>query len=154
MVRDYAELFKSREEGQAVQTRIIDRHFAAVRNLHNGLTLKQEFGEVGIDFQDSYHVAENVAEVETGILKIKEYLKYDRSKPLDSINQPLVTIDPKCKNTILACERWARDPKTYKPKEEWKDFVDVQRYLVMSEPEIESHVEMGGHRMPHFGVNT
>ena len=150
-VKDYADLIRAKEAGLMVDTRILDRHFGNVRRTLGGKTLKEEFAEQGIEFQDSYQSEE---EVETGIFKIKEYLAYDRSKPVDALNRPRVRISPKCRNLIAALERWGRDPKTAKPMENYKDFADLIRYDLMTEPKIEQAVAWSDRGRPHFGVNT
>ena len=135
-VKDYVGLFRAREEGRRIGTRILDRHFGNQRRTVGGLTLKQEFAEQGIDFIDSYSVGDSTSEVETGILKVKELLRYDKTKPIDSLNRPRLMVAELCTNTIHALERWSRDPKTGKPKEEYKDFADDVRYLAMANPEV------------------
>lgn len=153
-VKDYAELIRQREAARSIQTRILDRHFGNVRRTLGGLTLKQEFSEAGLDFIDSYHVAENVAEVETGVMKVKEYLRYDKAKEIDALNRPRLIVSPTCKNTIAALERWGRDPKTSKPKEEYKDFADLVRYLTMSNPEVETTRPWDQSGGASYGVGT
>ncbi len=135
-VRDYCELFKTQEGHYKAHERILDRHFGNVRRNLGGLTLRQEFGEFGFDFQDSYSVGDISSEVETGILKVKDFLRFDKNCPLSNLNQPRLLIFESCKNTIHALERWGRDPKTGKPKDEYKDFADCVRYLAMAGPEI------------------
>ena len=54
-----------------------------------------------------------------------------------AVNRPRLMISPTCRNTINGIEKWSRDPKTLKPKEEYKDFADVVRYLLMAEPRYE-----------------
>ena len=103
-----------------------------------GPTLKQEFAEFGIEFIDSY-TSDDKTEVETGILKVKDLLRYNKAKPVDSLNRPRLIIADHCTNTIHALERWSRDPKTGKPKEEYKDFADDIRYLAMANPELEEY---------------
>ena len=151
-VRDYAEIIKGLEAGKTVEARILDRHFGSVRRTLGGLTLKQEFAEQGLDFIDSYMVGEGVPEVETGILKVKDYLRYDKSKPLDGLNRPKVLISPSCRNTIAAFERWGRNPDTGKPKEQYKDFADVVRYLLMANPVVETHANWNVGRPAYYGV--
>jgi phage terminase large subunit-like protein len=135
-VKDYADLIRARENGRQITTRILDRHFGNVRRTLGGMTLRQEFGEAGLDFQDSYNTAE---EVETGILKVKEYLAFKRDKDgkIDALSGPKLRISPKCKNLIASFERWGRDPKTAKPTEPYKDFADLARYALMSNPRVE-----------------
>lgn len=137
-VKDYADLFRQKEEGRPIQTRILDRHFGNTRRTLGGPTLKQEFGEFNIDFVDSYQT-DDKTEIETGILKVKELLRYNKDKPIDGLNRPRIMIADHCTNTIHALERWRRDDKTGKPKEEYKDHADCVRYLACANPEIEHH---------------
>lgn len=150
-VTDYAHLIKAREAGRAVEVRILDRHFGNTRRALGGKTLKEEFADAGIEFVDSYSAEE---EVETGILKMKEYLRYDKSKPIDALNRPRIRISPKCVNTIAALERWSRDPKTGKPRDEYKDFADLVRYDVMSEPRVETPSNWTPSSTTGYGVNN
>ncbi len=135
-VLEYANAFKAQEGHYRPAVRILDRHFGNQRRTMGGLTLKQEFGDVGIDFDDSYTIGDNASEVETGILKVKDLLRYNKDKPLSNLNSPRLKIFKSCYNTIHALERWSRDPKTGKPKEEYKDFADNVRYLAMAGPEV------------------
>jgi len=150
-VKEYADLIRTRENGRQIETRILDRHFGNVRRTMGGLTLRDEFNEVGIEFQDSYSLGGE--EVETGIQKVKEYLRWDASKPMDALNRPRLRISPKCKNLIAAMKMWGRDPKTGKPKEEFKDFADVLRYILMTNPEIDVARAWTGTK-PYYGVNS
>ena len=153
--QQYAEMFKSKEfriKGRPIQ-RILDRHFGNTRRTLGGLTLKQEFGNVGIDFMDSYSIADVSSEVETGILKVKDALRYNDKKPIDALNQPKLRVTDNCTNTIHALERWSRDAKSGKPKEEYKDGCDDVRYLVMSNPEVCKPVDWGIEALS-YGVNN
>lgn len=150
-VSDYVELIKAREAGRKIDTRILDRHFGNVRRTLGGLTLKQEFEQAGISFTDSYTM-EPAAEVEAGILKVKEYLKHDKTKPIDALNTPKIIIHPNCKNIISSFERWSRNPETGKPLEYGKDFMDCIRYDVMSNPAIETPRNWGTGKQPFYGV--
>lgn len=149
-VIDYAQIIKSKEKGRAVESRILDRHFGAARRSMGGKTLKEEFSDAGLDFSDSYSMDE---EVETGISKIKEMLRYDTSKPIDTLNRPRIRISPKCHNLIVALERWGRNPATGKPQDAYKDFIDVLRYDVMSNPEIDTGSNWKHGRKPFYGVS-
>jgi phage terminase large subunit-like protein len=135
-VKEYADLFKAIEGHYKPDERILDRHFGNQRRTTGGLTLKQEFDEQGIEFQDSYSIGDSSSEVETGILKVKDLLRYNTAKPIDNINRPRLQVFESCTNTIHSLERWGRNPKTGKPKEEYKDFADCFRYLAMTDPEI------------------
>ena len=150
-VKDYADLIRSKESGRLVDSRILDRHFGNIRRTNGGLTLKQEFAEQGIEFRDSYTNAE---EIETGILKVKQYLAYDKTKGIDALNRPKVRISPRCKNLITALERWGRDPKTGKVQENYKDFADLIRYDLSSNPHIEQETHWTHTSQAFYGVNT
>lgn len=148
-VADYVGIIKQREAGRTVEVRILDRHFGNARRTLGGRSLKQEFGEIGLDFTDSYTASE---EIETGILKIKSYLAWDKTKEQDALNRPRLLISPKCRNLIAALERWGRDPETGKPNDEYKDFVDVLRYTVMANPEVEQPSNWPQPSGPYYGV--
>lgn len=150
-VQDYVSLIRGRENGRKVDIRILDRHFGNVRRNLGGLTLREEFSEAGLDFQDSYTCDE---EVETGIFKIKSELAYDKSKPIDSLNRPKVRISPRCNNLIVALERWGRNPKTAKPLEEYKDLADCIRYDLMSDPKVEVASQWSTGPKAYYGVNN
>lgn len=135
-IQDYKRVFKEMETGWKVDGhRIMDRHFADVRAAANKKTLREEFGEIGLDYEASYAAEE---EVETGILKVREYLNYDTTKAISALNRPKIYINPDCTNTIRSFQRWARDPKSQKPNDDrFKDHMDCVRYMVMANPIIE-----------------
>lgn len=133
-VKDYANIFKDKEQGWNMKKRIIDRHFAETSSLVNRRTLREEFEqETKIYFHPSYKAEE---EIETGILKVREYLKWDNTKPFGNLNKPKIFINPSCKNTIKSLTHWARDPETGRVQDAYKDFCDTLRYLVMENPKI------------------
>jgi phage terminase large subunit-like protein len=152
-VPGYASLIRGLESGRAADVRILDRHFGNARRTVGGMSLRQEFAVAGLDFQDSYTLAPDV-EVETGILKVKEALKYDTKKPIDALNFPRLTIDPSCRNTIAALEKWMRKPETGKPLEEYKDFNDLIRYFVMANPRVEEPSSWVPSSGAYWGVNS
>lgn len=149
--KQYVELFKAKEHGKEF-TRILDRHFGNQTRVMGGLTLKQEFGELGFDCIDSYRVGENLPEVETGIFKVRDYLAYDKTRKIDALNKPKLTISPTCLNTIASFEKWMRDPDTGKPKEQFKDHADCVRYLLSANPEFEKKREWGTGQTAYYGV--
>lgn len=135
-IPDYRNIFYDKENGVPVAKRVIDRHFAEVTHL-SGMTrktLRDEFADVGIDFYPSYQAQE---EIETGITKVREYLRYNQDRPLDVYNTPKLFINPHCFNTIKSLSRWSRDAKSGKVTDEYKDFCDVVRYLIMENPQVD-----------------
>lgn len=133
-VKDYARIFRDKEADWNVSKRIMDRHFADVRNVVNRKTLREEFAEeTGLFYDPSYAASE---EVETGILKVRDYLKYDATRELSALNKPRLFISPTCTNTIKSLTTWARDPNTGKIMDAYKDHADCVRYLLMEDPKV------------------
>jgi len=140
-IRDYKKIFSDKEQGMQVYKRIIDRHFADVRSTVNKKTLREQLrDDVDLEFYPSYQALE---EVETGILKVRDYLKYDPNRALDTLNKPRLFINPHCANTIKSFLRWSRDPLKGDPQDAYKDFMDCVRYLCMDSPEIDQPVPAG-----------
>lgn len=155
-VQEYCDIFKTKEAGLVVKERIIDRRYANAQFKPGSKTLREDFADPhGIDFFDSYHVAEDIPEVQTGILKVSDYLAYDKKKPIDSTNRPRLLISPNCVNTIASLQNWSRNPKTLRPLDDhYKDFSDAVRYLVMAEPKVEQPREWVNPPKAHYGVTS
>jgi hypothetical protein len=132
-IQDYKKIFGDKEAGTTIYRRIIDRHFADTPSAINKRTLRQELQAIGLNYLPSYKAEE---EIDTGIEKVRRYLAYDTSKPLDTLNQPKIYVNPKCVNTIKSFQRWSRDAETGKVKDDYKDFMDVVRYLCVDNPRI------------------
>lgn len=137
-VKDYANIFKDKEQGWSIKKRYIDRHFAETPSVVNRRTLREEFTqETGIHFEPSYKGGgDNETEMDTGIIKVRQYLAYNEKQDVNALNQPKLFIDPKCKNLIKSLSNWARDPNSGKVQDAYKDFCDCLRYLVMEDPKI------------------
>ncbi|HNC58482.1 MAG TPA: terminase family protein [Leptospiraceae bacterium] len=139
-IKDYADIIRRDEfENGPVAYRIIDRHFANSRNDY-GTTLKQDLEEkFGLEFMDSYN-CEN--EVDVGIQKMKDYLKFKDDRPMDSVNFPLLQVKSNCRNIIRSLERWSRDPISLKPDalSPYKDHFDVVRYACMAGLHVDSPI--------------
>jgi len=58
-------------------------------------------------------------------MKVKEYLRYDKSKTIDSLNCPKIIIDKKCRMLYFHLKDGA-GMIIPKAKEEYKDFSDVE----------------------------
>lgn len=154
-IQDYVEAFKVKEAAFRVQTRVMDRRYGNTSHKPGSLTLREDFAGHGVEYANSYSVGEDKPEVQTGILKVLDYLHYDKSKAIDSANRPRLFITANCRNTIEAIQKWSRDPKTLKPRDdEFKDFSDCLRYLTMSNPEVETVRDWGTQKAAHYGVNT
>lgn len=139
-IQDYKRVFSQKEQGWNVTKRIMDRHFSEVRTVHTRKTLREEFSAVGLHYDISYHGG--VEEVQTGVIKVRDFLGYDTSKPIDALNQPHYYVSPKCTNTIKSFQRWSIDPKTGEYREAFKDYMDTVRYWVMGNPRHSAPVPM------------
>ena len=158
-LRDYSAAFKTKEHSNGVKgiTRIIDRHFGNARRNMGGLTLKDEWldpANGGLEFVDSYHVADASSELETGIEGVKSWLRWNAAADISSLNRPKLIISPTCVNTIKALERWTRDPDTLKPTEAYKDGMDCLRYIVKAEPKYDPPSDWGNYEQPYYGVES
>lgn len=138
-VSDYARIFRDKEQGWNVTKRIIDRHFAETPSVVNRRTLREEFEtETGLYFEPSYKGgSDKEGEMDTGIIKVRQYLSFDTAREVNALNQPKLFINPTCTNTIKSLQRWSRDPDTGKVQEAYKDFCDSLRYLVMEDPRMD-----------------
>ncbi len=139
-MQDYARIFKDYEKGKPFEFRIMDRHFGNNRNVLTGKTLIEDYSSLyDVDFSPSYNT-EN--EIGIGILKVLEYLQYDKNQPLTAMNVPRMYFKRRVKNTIKSVEKWARkiDPEKFVPMPDrdspWKDFCDGVRYTAMRQPEV------------------
>lgn len=159
-VQGYADIFKAKEVGFNVQTRIMDRHYGNSRHTPGSLTLRQEFDAIGFEFINSYDVGDIDAEVKTGILKVADFLTYNSKLPIDAANHPRLQIAPHCTNTIESLSKWTWDTKSLlgsraRAKDNhYKDFCDCTRYLVMSNPEVEVASTWVPSKPASYGVNN
>lgn len=133
-IQDYKKMYAEKEAGYNIK-RVIDRHFANSVSSVNKKTLRDELQEIGLYFESSYTAADE--EIQTGVIKVREYLNYDTTKELTSINRPKLYVNPHCLNTIKAFQYWSIDPKNGKYKDDYKDPMDVIRYLIMADPHQE-----------------
>lgn len=127
--------------GFKMRTRLIDPNFGRKPILATGRSVIEELSRLGLHFKEAND------NVEAGQLKVKQYLHYDKSKPLDITNSPKLFFRPKCSKTIhsmrnLQYEEWVGKTKGEKdPKESVKSKdthgADCIRYLCMFNP---SHI--------------
>lgn len=162
-VADYIRHWRVKEEGRRIERRIIDRHFSNSQFTPGSPTLRQQFadsdalskhGVQPLELENSYQVAADLQEVETGILKVKDLLAYDKTKNVDATNCPHLYVTANCKNTIKAFNTWGRDPKTGKPLEYMKDPMDAVRYLVNADLEHIVERIWTPTQRPSYGVNS
>ena len=123
--------------GWNVTKRLIDPNFGRKPLISTGLSVINELAKYKVQFQEADD------NEEAGRLKVKEYLHYNKLKPLDINNRPkLYFIKDKVPKTIRSMmnyqyDEWRsstdRDPKEVsKPKDEHGP--DCIRYLCISQP--------------------
>lgn len=135
-VEGYVKLFRDKESGWNVRRRIMDRRYGEASRTTNRKTLREEFEAQGMFYEQSYSAQE---EIETGIIKVRSYLKYDPDKPISALNHPKLYINPGCTNLIRSMSRWSRDPKTGNVNDDsYKDFCDTMRYFLMASPKVDA----------------
>jgi len=146
---EYAKIIKEKEESlrqifrKPIHKRIIDPNFgnktvqlAERQGGQSSTTPKKELLKRGLRFVDG------IDALEAGHLKVRELLYWEK-KDEEIVVQPKILITENCINTIRHLSRYARgdiltssgDVKDkVKPREKYKDFSDVTRYLAMSNP--------------------
>ena len=134
-VGGYADKIKAIEMGdnfhehpiESVLWRILDPNYGRSMSV-SGRTLQEEFEDFGLAFD--CQVSDRI---EPGHIAVQGMLQ----------DPPQLLVTPNCKNIILAFERYVHAEYTKNaseinqketPREEYKDFMDVVRYIVMSKP--------------------
>jgi phage terminase large subunit-like protein len=137
---EYLALFRKYEARINVTTRIMDRHYGTTRDVRTGRSLIDDWNILyGVEFQLSYNTEQ---EIDTGIRTVKDYIRFDKTKPVNAMNIPRLYLKKRCKNTKMSITKWPVriDPETYiaspDRKSVYKDFSDCVRYTCQARPEI------------------
>lgn len=134
---------KEREKAHGVPTmlRVADPAIEKQYGFGSTLHTHDEFQRAGMSFS----LADNS---DAGYNVVEEYIKFDKTKPVSSLNQPSVYFTENCTNTWysmthLMWDEWkfgsSRDPKE-KVKDKDKDFADCVRYTLVSRPSRRSQI--------------
>jgi hypothetical protein len=78
--------------------------------------------------------------IEQGISIINDWLSYDPTQPISTINQPRLFISEGCQNLIYSLREWTGQDGD---KGATKDPIDALRYLAVMDP---IHVESGTYK--------
>lgn len=146
---DYAKIIKAREQDltkllePTCIKRIIDPNFgnktiqlAERQGGQSRTTPRKELVARGLSYRDG------IDALEAGHLAVKEWLHW-ASKDNEITKQPKIFFVETCRNTITGMQRYSRrDPETVDgdiknkvgPMEKYKDFPDLVRYFIMSDP--------------------
>lgn len=134
----YSRLIREKEGRIRADHRIIDPFFGNKRFGNSGLTPKQELEDLGFDFING-----DTSGIDLGHNRVREFIKYDRLKPISSLNHPKLHIMKRCRNTWRSMERYKRKiPKSGEQKdaavldETYKHFCDCIRHLVMKYEDV------------------
>lgn len=87
--------------------------------------LLQEMAAEGMHFTPAVYDP-----VGTGVARINELLDWDDTEPLSPTNRPKLYISDRCENLLQSMTEYTGVSKA----EQWKDFVDALRYVVVSSP--------------------
>ena len=87
-------------------------------------TLIEECAEIGMDFLAA--PGDTIAE---GCELLKDWISYDRGKPISATNQPRLYISKRCKNTIFAFMTYTGQDGKHGAV---KDAIDCARYLALA----------------------
>ncbi len=131
--------------GYRMARRLIDPNYGRWNLITTGRTVIDELARA--PFALRYQEAND--DKEAGLLKVRDALRFDRSRPMDLQNQPVLYFHrERCRGTIrsirnLQYDEWKgktkedRDAKeATKPKDD--DGADCIRYLVMNEPHYDT----------------
>ena len=132
-----------KKEGYNMRRRIIDPNFGRKPLIITGRNMIEELARSGCP---GWMEADDAKD--EGHLKVKDYLRFDRNRPISEVNKPKIFFHrervPKTIHSIrnYQYEEWIgkiageRDPKE-KPKDRETHGADVVRYLCMTNPRYE-----------------
>lgn len=139
----YKTLMLNKEGRVKPDHRIIDPFFGNKRFGNTGKTPKEEFSDLGFDFIDG-----DTSGLDIGHNRVREFLKYDRLKPISSLNHPRLHIMKKCRNTWRSMYNYKRKLPTsgeQKDKsiieETYKHHCDCVRHLIMKYDDVKDKPE-------------
>ena len=154
----YSNLIKSVEGDLPSRFRLMDPRFGVASKATSGRTLADTFVDYGLFFDTRFErPTQSQGEISSGHMKIREYLAYDKTKPIDDLNRPHIWIMRNCRNVIWSflhyvySESRRTDKVRETPRESGKDFIDAVRWLCGTSPR---YLQPGGgmkSRYEHIG---
>ena len=123
----YKEELERVEAGEKIMERIMDSRYANSSTVGKEIvtTLIEECADVGLHF-----VPAPGEHIDEGVDLINDWLDYDQTKPVDSLNEPRLFVSSECENTIWALKEWSGADGRHGA---CKDPVDNLRYAVLSD---------------------
>ena len=137
--RDYAAIIRTREGDRPATWRVMDPRFGKAEWSLKGdrhTSIQEDFRRYGMIFDCNLP---GVDQIETGVARVRELLRWDKTSPLREPNVPLLRVQRHCINTIAGHANWnfappaARDALdlSEKMQDAWKDHPDCVRYGVL-----------------------
>lgn len=133
-IRQYIAKMMDMEGGMDIFERGIDKRFA--NHTHTGrdgdTRLLEELLQEGVRYVTPVTKRVDMRnEIELGIQAVNDYLDYDETRDMDSLNMPHMFISDRCENLIECMENFTGEGGT---EEVWKDYIDCLRILLEINP--------------------
>jgi hypothetical protein len=139
-IKEYVQMIRQKENGHPMAGRFLDPRFGKAEHSVKGAkvtSIQEDFMAAGLYFDCQI---EGTEREETGILRLRELLAYDKRAPLSVLNCPKLQIRANCINSILAFADSIFMPPSARAKDElpdtlherYKDFRDCARYGVLA----------------------
>lgn len=137
-VTELSKIIKDTEGSEKINIRIIDPNKGrAPAKVGQAGTLVDEFRKNGLRF----YAKVNDSLID-GHLAVKRYLKYDKSQPIGLTNRPKLYVFKNCRHIDHGFTHYVWDDYIHSekkdlkeaPKDKYKDFPDLVRYCIMSNP--------------------
>jgi phage terminase large subunit-like protein len=132
-IPDYARIIREKESRDSIALRIGDPYFMNKRYGNTGKTVKEELGDLGLDFVDG-----DTSGLDLGHKRVREFLKYQKAYPVSGVNHPRLHVLKRCRNhwrSMLRYKRKVLKSGEVKDKivldETYKHFCDNLRHLIM-----------------------
>ena len=132
-IPDYVRIIRETEGRNIATVRIIDPFFGNKRYANTGKTVKEELGDLGLNYEDG-----DTSGLDLGHKAVREYLKYNKQYPASATNHPHLHIFKSCRNhwrSFLRYKKKMARSGEVKDKivldETYKHFCDNIRHLIM-----------------------
>lgn len=142
-ISEYKELFLELEDGEKIEERFIDPRAGgtAAATKEGGQTLIDLLGE---EPHEMWFTPAPGLNIDQGITQINEHMTYDPEEPVTMVNEPNLYVHRSCGNLIDCIQNVS---SAGADRNKFKDFIDVLRYLITSEPahvDARTHAAVGG----------
>jgi len=125
--QQWKDLIENMEGDERILMRWMDPNYCKqpISKKEGQSNLLQEMAASGMHFTPAVYDP-----VGTGVAKINDLLDWDDTEPLSPTNRPKLYISDRCENLLQSMTEYTGVSKA----EQWKDFVDALRYVIVSSP--------------------